>query len=94
MDQNGGPPFLAHNSVERLPVVVGSSGGSKDRTQQLGELGRVEPGERVVGADDVTTTLGARPLPTGSEDDRGPGPGPQVGQFCLAVGDEGNYLFA
>jgi hypothetical protein len=62
---------------------VAPTRGSEDRPQQPGELGGVEPRQRVIRADDLAASFGACPLPPGSEDDRGSWSCRRLASFAL-----------
>jgi len=78
-NQHGDPPFLGHNPVVGVEVVVRPARGGEDLPEQQAQPLGVDPRHRVVGPGQPDRSLDAGPLPARADHDGGPRPGPQVG---------------
>ena len=66
-DEHSAALFIHHDAIELVPVVVGSTGGEEDRSEQAGDGVRRHIGMRVVGTGEFCGPVYRYPFPAASD---------------------------
>ena len=83
--QHRGAPFLGHDPVVCLPIVVRAAGSGEDVPQKLGNAGRIKSLKGIIGAGERRLAFDGDPLPSSSKDDCCPRLLAEVRQFSGAA---------